>query len=33
MTEAQTIEEALESRVTRFLTLGVELEETAARSF
>jgi CheY-like chemotaxis protein len=32
ITEAQTIEEALASRVTRFLTLGVELEETAARS-
>jgi CheY-like chemotaxis protein len=31
MTEAQTIEEALASRVTRFLTLGVELEESAVR--
>ena len=31
MTEPQKIEEALESRVTRLISLGVELEETAAR--
>lgn len=31
MTEPQRIEEALESRVTRLITLGVELEKTAAR--
>ena len=31
MTEPRKIEEALENRVTRLITLGVELEETAVR--
>jgi len=31
MTEPRKIEEALEHRVTRLITLGVELEESAVR--
>jgi hypothetical protein len=31
MTETKKIEAALEERVTHFVSLGVQLEETAAR--